>query len=85
MSARQDAEDRVAKVLSASSAQLESARKMEEELASENSDLQRQLADAREACTIAGARHACPPCLPASPARLACASPVSAALAHPIG
>lgn len=54
MDARQDAEDRVAQVLSASSAQLESARKMEEELASENADLQRLLADAREACSIAG-------------------------------
>ena len=42
-------------VLSASSAQLEAARRMEEELASENADLQRQLADAREACNIAGA------------------------------
>jgi hypothetical protein len=28
---------------------------MEEELASENADLQRQLAEARESCSIAGA------------------------------
>ena len=54
MGARQDAEERIAQVLSASSAQLESARKLEEELASENADLQRQLADARESCSIAG-------------------------------